>query len=373
MIRQPLLAAAVVAFLCGATSGTVAESSPSQSWKPGTIWHLAVESWSPASSDAKNLTQPDPQTSSRYRMKVVVTKAEKFGPSLCWQVYFLPDPGAPADLGGNYRLLVDQQTGEPRQVTRSKDRSLAALQEIGAIPVVTGTPRGYPLEVFSLLGPEEQTLEGPSGKLRLRRQVRDKEITLEATLQSGKDNEVHVRQKWVAGEPWWREYERTVNGQKDLSARFVDPANVVPAVPPQAPRLPGLGSDTRLHAKLDVLIDDPSLGDLLTRIQQATGVNLIAEDVVLQHRPPVGRISFRGVTAHWFMDYLARKGLNEGHWEKTENGYRLVGTVGSEVQPAPSSVWKNPWLIGGILVGMAVLVIGGIVFLKGRRDSVRNG
>ena len=367
----PLLAAAPGG---GAEAPAADRVYLSSNWKAGDSWELELEVYPRSHAWAFIAVPPNFEPKYRYRMTVRIAGTESVEGVLCWQVDFNPAASAPPELRDPTRVLIGVESGWVRRLQCSGEILDDSLSDVGGRSVLFDPPIGLPAEMYFF--EQRQSEVRPAGSPQwIQYQRRDPlpVVVLETSLFSGDKPKVTVKQVWRKGDKFWSEYERLYNGRRELRARVVAPANAVPAVPQQAPRLPGLGSDSRLHPKLDVLIDDPSLGDLLTRIQQATGVNLIAEDVVLQHRPPVGRISFRGVTAHWFMDYLARKGLNEGRWEKTESGYRLVGNVGSEVQPAPSSVWKNPWLIGGILVGMAVLVIGGIVFLKGRRDSVRNG
>lgn len=120
--------------------------------------------------------------------------------------------------------------------------------------------------------------------------------------------------------------------------------------------------DPRLQAKLNLQEVNPDLPDLLARLQSASGLTIALGDSLAEHRPMLGDLQLPRVPAWAVMELLAEAQLEGGGWEKTDSGYRLIGT---SLVPPPA-VGPNRWPIAGVLALGLALLFGLLVFLRYR-------
>jgi hypothetical protein len=123
-----------------------------------------------------------------------------------------------------------------------------------------------------------------------------------------------------------------------------------------------LRRDTRLHAKITVVEVDTDLPELLARLEAVTKLSLVLDPSLAQHRPALGSMQFKNVSAWMIMELLAQSQLDAGRWERTEAGYRLQGK--SLVPPPPAGPTRWPIVAGGLLALAAFF--GLLVFLRYR-------
>ncbi|HEY7425599.1 MAG TPA: hypothetical protein VH682_15310, partial [Gemmataceae bacterium] len=205
---------------------------------------------------------------------------------------------------------------------------------------IVGTAIGFPLELFPL---DPIRLRGgqPHADLTITRQMFGDRTILEATIRTDTRPEVRIRQTWAAGEKWWREYERSINGRKDLHARRFLPASSPRGrsglSPPQDKQTELLSRDPRLQTLLTLNMKGQSLQALLDHLFQQTGVHLEMAANLASEDPLFGGLSMRGTPVWRVMQQLAIQNVIEGHWEKTEAGYRLLGAARNPAPPSARS------------------------------------
>jgi hypothetical protein len=96
-----------------------------------------------------------------------------------------------------------------------------------------------------------------------------------------------------------------------------------------------LSLDPKLRALLSVVEKHPKLADILIRLGACTGLNFTLADNLTQHDPDLGEWTLPNVPAYSIMEIITDKQLDNGHWEKTPDGYRLTGV--SKALPAVST------------------------------------
>ena len=155
---------------------------------------------------------------------------------------------------------------------------------------------------FEPLDYEQDEFKNAQGTLTLHRQTDGPTLTVEATYQPAGGEPIMVRQKWVQGEDWRRDYERYRGGRRELHAWLEVRAGVNPAhdkdTPPRPPTEPddiaALRQDPRLQMPLTFDLQQPRLSDLTRRIQNATGVPLTLQDGLDRDTPnSAARVSAR--------------------------------------------------------------------------------
>jgi hypothetical protein len=344
--------------------------SPAVFWKKADNWQLRVEIFPKGEKEASG-SDRKPELPKPYSLFVSIVGEEKVGVADCWKVFFIPEKNALAAVGNMYCVVVDKASSWPRKVIRVKDPSAATLDILGEGAWVGGAPVGFPLECFPLLGPAKFEAKGPGPALRLERRVNGKEIVLEAKIKPPDGGESLVRQKWVVGEKWWREYDRWVNGRKDLHA-----SRVLPPAPPKTssgqpvsppPWLHALYQDSRLRATLSVVQVDPPLPELFQKLEEATGLKFSLANEVANHAPKYGSVQFPKIKAVSLMKWMAETQLEEGRWEKTDTGYHLTAAASLSPAPAPPSGKGHPWAIAVLFLVIPLLVIGGWFIWRARR------
>ncbi|HEY7158549.1 MAG TPA: hypothetical protein VH575_31685 [Gemmataceae bacterium] len=88
-----------------------------------------------------------------------------------------------------------------------------------------------------------------------------------------------------------------------------------------------LRADKKLQVSLNVEADHPKLSQVIAKLREATGLDIAIDDSLQNHDPNFGHIqtSKRGYRAWQIMEMVAKKDLQNGCWEKTDQGYRLLG------------------------------------------------
>lgn len=129
-----------------------------------------------------------------------------------------------------------------------------------------------------------------------------------------------------------------------------------------------LRSDPRLQVRLNLDSDHPRLGDIVATLHDATGLVLTVDEGLGNHNPDFGSIqhSKSGYRAWQLMEMVARKGLQNGYWEKTSGGYRLKAEASRPSvtsSPRPNKERDPSEFRSGLVSAMAVLVVGLVVML----------
>ena len=95
-----------------------------------------------------------------------------------------------------------------------------------------------------------------------------------------------------------------------------------------------LRADPRLQVTLNVEAEHPKLAQIIAKLRDATGLGLAVDSDLKDHQPDYGVIqsSKNGYHAWQLMEMVAKRDMIRGYWNKTDQGYRLMGT---SVAPAP--------------------------------------
>jgi len=395
----------------GLTPGGVPKS-PGVLWKPADSWSLQMEQYS--------RLETGNQASTRYAIRALVTGKGMADVTECWNVAFVPGEGMPPHLENHYSVSVAKDSGWSLKVVHSrvlKRVSVHALSAttiglghpynslgiVGATPMlkvgyikaseqsdwlnrfgkakfVTAAPEGFPVEVIPL-GPLGSYSNPKAGaELTFSRKKEGDFVVLEAALKVDQTEKLLIRQKWIEGEKWWREYERYVDGRKDLHGRQVmpPPGKSAPPIDPNEPDPLYLRRDGRLQVFVEIEERGAKLSVLLERINKATSLLLTVDPSLADHQPDLGVIlqSKPGYRACDVMAIIERSQLENGRWVKTAKGYKLTGlskaiapTGLAEDGVAPGTTEKTrritPWLVAIGLVALA-LTVGGAVYLRRR-------
>jgi hypothetical protein len=346
-----------------ATAGADAPP-PWAAWQAGDSWTVSVELFG---ADPDGAPQDPPKVTARYNLQVKVVATEPVGGTACWRVDFTPAKEAPAAVGDPYRTWIARDSGWPVKVARAGGPASASVVSFEkGVSILAGSPEGVPVEFFPL--PDAQGLHANSAADALTVKVQEdanKTRTAEATLKTAA-GEVVVRQKWPAGARWWREYERRVNGRKDLHARFLVASRPDPvaAKPPEEPH--DLRKDPKLQATVTVLEDNPPLEEVLQRVREATGLSLTVDPALAKHDPKLGGVRFNAAPAWMVLNLVAETQLVDGHWESVEGGYRLTAQASLREGESPVPSWRRPLAVSA--GGLALLLGGVAVVLFLRRD-----
>jgi hypothetical protein len=247
--------------------------SPAECWKKADNWQIQVELF-PRGGKGAGVSSQKREPQKPYSLFVSIVGDKEVGESSCWKVFFIPEQDKLTAIGNMYCVLVDKASTWPRKVIRVKDPSAATIEILEKGAWISGAPVGFPLECFPLLGLAKFGSKDTGAALQLERQVNGKDLLLEAKFNTPDGGESVVRQKWVEGEKWWREYDRWVNGQKDLHAsRILPPAQSKTAssesVSPPSPWLQTLFQDPKLQATLSLRQIDPPLPEIFQKLEEA--------------------------------------------------------------------------------------------------------
>ncbi|MBI1832704.1 MAG: hypothetical protein HYR84_14785 [Planctomycetes bacterium] len=125
-----------------------------------------------------------------------------------------------------------------------------------------------------------------------------------------------------------------------------------------------LSVDAKLKAGIQVQ-KGATLAELLQQMRDATGLNFTLAANLTYHDPALGFVHQPKAPVFWVMEGILLYDLDDGHWVKTEEGYRLEGV--SRALRAPPSTFRWEWAVGlFVVVGIATIS----VFLWHRRAIV---
>jgi hypothetical protein len=200
---------------------------PWRAWQVGQSWQLDVRLYSRAWLDdafrprsARQAPTPA-RPVARYPVHVRVAESEAVDGQECWRLEFTPGRGAPATIGGPHHVWVDRRDGAPRRLARGDLVLGRAVEEFQGRPVVTAAPEGFPVEFLPWAATPPVRSSWSTATFQLLRRTAGQATVLEGLLLRAERHELAVKQVWIEGEPFWREYERYVRGRKDLSAALV--------------------------------------------------------------------------------------------------------------------------------------------------------
>lgn len=363
MLSRLLSCCCLLVVIGNALPARAAESKPT--WKAGNLWLVDVDIVQRADAEDKN------EKSARFQMEVIVTGTDRVGASQCWLVLFRPRKGAPFSMGQPYIVFVDQETGWPRKLARANEDAIpeaVIVQRFAHVTTVTGAPHGFPLEIMPLFESRDIKVEGYPVSLSLRKRDEGKQTIFEARVTFEGKEELLIRQRWTEGQPWWDEYERYVNGRKDLFARrtgFV-PHKETPPKPKKVEAPSALGEqpndpfhlrrDPRLQKKVRLVGGNLSIGDILRAVEAATGVSFEVDSGLAGHAPDLGSVQMRDAPAYTVLEMVAQRQLENGRWAKSEKGYRLTGNS-LVPTPAGDSAWLIVWWVLAGVVVLATLYV----------------
>lgn len=295
-------------------------------WQRGDLWKVEVK-------------QPEnPQT---YHLFIVVNGVDDIGKRSCWRLFFTPskESGLQSQV-----VWLDKKSGIIRHVSPKYTPpgptagSITLSQYQG---LIRGPLKGVPFETIPETEPQDTDLLWKAEK-----KIEGSHLLLVGRLMTDAGEEIVIRQRWVEGEKWWREYERFVNGRQVLSARI--PESSAPSsrgtapkenILPDGPRLKSLSKDPRLQVQVELVQDNPELEEVLRVLEKGTGLSFQVDRRLQDHRPRLGSVQFRNAPAWTIMNWIAQRDLVDGRWERVEDGYRLTAkeSVARKKEPPPAA------------------------------------
>lgn len=93
-----------------------------------------------------------------------------------------------------------------------------------------------------------------------------------------------------------------------------------------------LKTDPRLKVPITKNLKTPKARELLDTLENATGLKFSANEMVETNEEAFGSLSFRNVPAWVVMQEVAKSNAVKGRWEKTDDGYMLIGTLDAKAQ-----------------------------------------
>ena len=152
-----------------------------------------------------------------------------------------------------------------------------------------------------------------------------------------------------------------------------------------------LKSDPRLKVLITTNFKKPKVPDLLDSLEKATRLKFSTNEMVEISEEAFGSVSFRNTPAWIVMQELVKSDAVKGHWEKTDNGYRLVGTldaksrqtrvaalrkyapIAEQTAEPPTGSSGQCWLVVAILAIPAAVYVSWLVVHRWRRSSQSSG
>jgi hypothetical protein len=110
--------------------------------------------------------------------------------------------------------------------------------------------------------------------------------------------------------------------------------------------------------------EKPKLAYVLERLRASTGLRFVVADNLAHHDPDLDDLHRKNELAYTYMEILAKRGLDDGRWEKIEGGYCLEGESWTP-RPAPPRSFAWAWVTGGLL--LTLTAAGGGAFVIYRR------
>jgi hypothetical protein len=145
-------------------------------------------------------------------------------------------------------------------------------------------------------------------------------------------------------------------------------------------------SDPLLKSPFTSDLKRPTVRELLAVLEKTTSLKFSVNDMVEMNQEAFGSLSFVKVPAWVVMMELANSEAVKGSWEKTENGYHLVGTLDRKAQEArllklgapprsptaPSPPPERSWLLPIIFSVIAIVTLT-LGFYRWRRKRQGQG
>jgi hypothetical protein len=322
-MRRSCVAAIVICAAAANLAARAGEQVPRLTPpRVGALKNLIVELHSPATGDGKVIT---------YRAHVTFSGSEKVGERDCWKLQFFPADKQPAEAQHRIAVSKDKESGWPRKVTPLQSNAEPILQHVGEAALILDAPVGMPVEIL----PTIRSTDFKEGASIARFQATrvNKETVLELTYIVDGREKLRIRQRWTEGNDWWRYYDKHIDGKLVLKARafdapvLADPfTKIEPEKPPPKFDI-GLRLDKRLAVPVDFNLKSPTIAHMLERIQAATGLEIVLSKELEGHAPSMGSFQPgpKGFMAWQLMESLRLRQLENGRWEKTANGYQLLG------------------------------------------------
>lgn len=336
---------------------------PSRLWQQRDLWKIKVERHS-----GKKTGRPI-----TYTLGVMASHRKPYEGVDCWNLFLTPLGNAPRSLARQCWLVIEKERGRLKKAKFFERKKFAPYFSLNPSPqgaFFAEPPDGFPLEYFTLSGPPRSVIPHGHATLTIhRRWMNEDELLVEATMATGEKIDFKIRQKWIKGEKWWREYERWQADRIVLRASLgVPPRNlkkIIAADKAAAKKAKSalknidmsLRQDGRLHASLSFQEKNIRLSNVLNELTEATGLTFTLADNLANHDPELGSWQLPSVAAWAVMETLTKRQLQNGHWQKTATGYQLVGTstVPAAATPPQPSFWSHT-------LTLIVLAIAAIAF-----------
>lgn len=274
-----------------------------------------------------------------YDMHIIIGPGEKVGDITCWRLEMIPIILPRTNFDG-HRALIEPDLGEVVRLAPRKN--LIAPEAIKRVEglVISPEPFGaYPFEVLPLMKVGESRSRDGKYIMRLgkkREGVGDTSVW-EAVITRPEGGALTITQKWVDGEKWWREYERTDNGEVTLSAEIVIP-KVYPRV--EMPK-DDLRADRRLNAKVSIVGDNPPRAEVFEKLSKATGLRITWAANLDHLKPKYGGVQWPSISAFAVMNHFKDFDVTGAKWVKVgDEGYRLEGKP--KYPPPPVQTVQQP-------------------------------
>jgi hypothetical protein len=186
---------------------------------------LYSSGWMLSSSDPKvEARKNEPHILGRYEVTVAVIGEESIQDADCWQLDFKADENAPPGLEGlQYRVWVSKADGNIRKIAQlsGKHPVTLELEQFDGLTVVDEGAYAVPLETIPCVpseGPQEPE-QGPVSVIKSESVIEGRRV-IELKLQKEDATISTLRQKWGDDPKWWLEYEKLLEGHKELEAKL---------------------------------------------------------------------------------------------------------------------------------------------------------
>jgi hypothetical protein len=207
---------------------------PTNHWKVGDKWKIDVTlydlSWARTYSDPEMEARKNDETVlCQYVVNVEVTARVSYEGVDCWQLDYSPGEKTPKGYNEmKFRIWVSIEDGSMKGLSQLKGlRDLGdGIIDFDGISFLEDAPLGFPLEMIQWRRGQKQEKPQPSrhktsAEFKEAASDTSKEVTLAVKRDSVELS--FVRQKWEKGIFWWTEYERYIQGHKELYAKLRKP------------------------------------------------------------------------------------------------------------------------------------------------------
>jgi len=265
----------------------------------------------------------------------------------CWRVEFWPGENTSVTAAKCAVIHFEKTSGEIRKVVDEHggdNNIVTVVKAFGEVRFPVQRFACIPYELFPLIEHKETTTVFKTS-LSITKTVDKDSITVEATRRDRDGTLTAIKQKWVEGEKWWREYVYSVDGKPKFAAKMAPPEkqpksyqalldyhNKITSFKPKFIPMSDPGYymvDADLDNELLSLVADyPKRSDVIKVIEEDTGLkftvapNLQADDIL--H----GGFNLPRSKSWLLMEMLASPSqVKNGKWTKTDYGYHLTGEL----------------------------------------------